>query len=423
MRSLLIAFLIVTSARADLAVAPQILAPKTPAEAWNVIRLSTDNVTRLIAEKRLYEVATQISLCSAPLRTLASSYTAPEHTTLVNDCTAQAAALINDIARASMAERAAATTTTFANLRTLIGQLRTAFDPAITAAEIYSCPQHPDQLGPEPGQTCPQCQTPLRIRRIPYSDIYCLPGPPSAVLTAKASSPLAPGTATTLTIQLKSPTGEPLIANDLIVTHGAAVRLLLVDPTLTDFHSVTAITTQPGEWTAPFTPTMPGPYRLWAHITPASTALPENPSADLGPEFAIPPITGDNGADMLSAAAHGLKFQIAFSGGTGGPPPAKQTRMARLQITDDKDQPVTTLQPLNLAFAHLTGIYADGQTILQLHPTGGDVLDDSFRAGPMLNFKIYLPQPGYLRLFCQIKLHDEIITVPFGINVKSESGL
>ena len=38
----------------------------------------------------------------------------------------------------------------------------------------------------------------------------------------------------------------------------------------------------------------------------------------------------------------------------------------------------------------------------------------------MLSFKTYFPKPGYLRIFCQIKLNDQVITVPFGINVKSD---
>ena len=424
LRHLLLATLLVTNARADLALAPQILAPKTPAEAWNVIRLATDNVARLIEEKRLFEVATQISLCSPALHTLASSYTAPENSKLLNESTAQAATIINDIARASMVEQLAPTATAFTKLRALLERLKTAFDPNVTVAEIYACPQHLNEITTDATLPCPQCKELRRIRRIPYSDIYAAPSKPSAVLSVRAKSPLIAETANEVTIQLKTPSSEPLKASDLIVTHNAAVRLLIVDPSLTDFHSLTtAATASPGEWTSPFTPRTAGPYRVWAHITPESTGLPEELSADLGTDFVIVPRTGDSGADMLSATANGLKFQIAFSGGTGGPPPAKQTRMALIKITDDKDQPVTTLQPLNQAFAHLTCVYADGDTLLQLHPAAGDILNETVRGGPMLSFKTYFPKPGYLRIFCQIKLNDRVVTVPFGINVKSESGL
>lgn len=424
LRHLLVTFLLVTSARADLAVAPQILAPKTPAEAWNVIRLATDNVARLIEEKRLAEVATQISLCSPSLRTLASSYVPTEHSKLLDDTTAQAVVVINDIARASMADQLIPTTADFTRLRALLDKLKAAFDPAVVAAEIFACPQHLDEITADAAAPCPQCQQHRRIRRIPYSDIYVIPGKPSAVLSLQTKSPLAAGTAGEVTLQLKTPAGQPLNASDLIVTHDAALRLLITDPSLTDFHSIApAATDQPGEWSVSFTPRTAGPYRVWAHITPVSTALPEELSADVGTGFTMLPRVGDSGADMLSATAAGLKFQIAFSGGTGGPPPARQTRMALIQITDDKNQPITTLQPLHQAFVHLTGIYADGQTLLQMHPTGGDILSESARGGPMLNFKTYLPKPGYLRLFCQIKLNDQVITVPFGINVKSESGL
>jgi hypothetical protein len=384
------------SARADLLVAPQILAPKTPAESWNVLRLATDNVARLISEKRLLEVPAQISLCSPALRTLASSYTAPEHSELLNASTARAAALINTIARTSMAEQP--TAQPFAQLRTLLDQLKPAFPADIVAAEIYTCPQHPEHLTTDPIQLCPTCKAKPRIRCIPYSDIY-ITGQPTTKLTLQGQI-----------VQLSTA--------DLIPTHNSSVRLLIIDPTFTDFRSLIATpTAKPDEWAIPIDLGTRS-YRLWAHLTPAATALAEHPHADLGPAFVPEALSPDRAADTLSTTLPGIKAQLAFSGGTGGPPSAQQICLARLQLTDDKDQPITTLQPHSQAFAHLTCIYADASELIQLHPTGGDILNESALGGPTLSFKTYFPRPGNVRVFCQIKLQGKILTLPFSINIK-----
>lgn len=59
------------SAPADVAVPQRIMQPRTVEEAWNVVRLVTANVDRLVREKRAQEVAPQISLISASLRLIA----------------------------------------------------------------------------------------------------------------------------------------------------------------------------------------------------------------------------------------------------------------------------------------------------------------------------------------------------------------
>jgi hypothetical protein len=388
MRSLLLVLLtLVITAHADLPVAPQILAPKTPAESWNVIRLATDNVARLLDEKRPLEVPAQIALCSPALRTLAGSYVAPEHSQLVDSGTAKAAALINEIARIAQAEKP--TAPAFAKLQAQLTELKTAYAPDIVSAEIHVCPQHPEHLTADPSQLCPTCQSKPRARRIPYSDIYVTPPvQPSATLILKDGVPQ-------LTPSL-----------DLLTVHGSTLRIIAIDPTLKDFR--TSIDSA-----------LTGPYRVWASYTPAATALVETAFTDTAP-FAPAERSPDDLADSLSTTVPGLKLQLAFSGGTGGPPPAKATRTALIKITTDTDEPVTDLQPHAQAFAHLTAISADCATLLQFHPTGPDVLLDTARAGPTLSFKTYFPRPGYHRLFCQIKRGDQIITAAFGINVGAE---
>ena len=70
----LVFFLVLTGAAiGDSPVPGSVLNPQTPAEAWNVIRLSTANVEQLIQEKRWPEIPVQISFCSPALRRLAEA--------------------------------------------------------------------------------------------------------------------------------------------------------------------------------------------------------------------------------------------------------------------------------------------------------------------------------------------------------------
>jgi hypothetical protein len=86
----------------------------------------------------------------------------------------------------------------------------------------------------------------------------------------------------------------------------------------------------------------------------------------------------------------------------------------RLAVTDASGQPVTRLEPFMQAFAHLTGFYDDGTTVLRLHPVGGDILREDLRGGPWLAFRIYPPKTGFIRFFCQVRVDGRLVTAPLG---------
>ena len=64
------------------------------------------------------------------------------------------------------------------------------------------------------------------------------------------------------------------------------------------------------------------------------------------------------------------------------------------------------------------GLFAGGETMLELHPQGGDVLDASLRYGPTLAFKFYPPQAGRIRLFCEVKVGGRVLTPAFVLSVE-----
>lgn len=403
--------------RADLPVAPQVLDPQTPAEAWNVIRLSTANVSRLLKEQRLDEVPQQIALCSPALRTLARFVSSAEQRQRVDTHTALAFRLVNDIAQAGMTRLQQSCESSFNRLQAELVELRPAFTPAEVDGEIHTCPQHPEMLTPQSGSLCRFCHGRLRVRRIPYTDLHATPEVSQAMLKLSAGK-VVTGAGLALEALVQTPEGRPLTGSSLISFHGAPLRLLVVDPALSDFHLLTPEpSTTPGLFTSTFIPKTSGPYRVWAEVVPEQTALPEHPWADLGGEFKVVDQSRHVFMDALSATAGGLQFQLGFSGGNGGAPHARQVSGMRLQITDSTGRPVTRLEPLMNAFAHLTGIHEDGKTVLRLHPAGGDILRDDLRGGPALSFKIYPPEPGFIRFFCQVKVDGRIITAPLGLHI------
>ena len=70
-----------------------------------------------------------------------------------------------------------------------------------------------------------------------------------------------------------------------------------------------------------------------------------------------------------------------------------------------------------MAFAHVAGFYEDGETMLELHPQGGDVMREDLRSGPSLAFKFYPPKAGRVRLFVEVKVGGRILTPSFWVTI------
>ena len=65
----------------------------------------------------------------------------------------------------------------------------------------------------------------------------------------------------------------------------------------------------------------------------------------------------------------------------------------------------------------LVGFYEDYQTVVHLHPAGGDVLNPDLRGGPTLGFILFAPRAGFIRLYCQVSIGGRLLFAPFNLNV------
>jgi hypothetical protein len=405
-------------ARADVPVPPKVLNPTSIEEAWNVVRLATTNVEQLLKEGRAVEVADQVALCSPALRLIARSPTPGFDQTRRDDQTMRAFRSVNLMARDSAVGNQAGVEAVFGEWKKCLQELALGFDSKVISGEIYHCLDHTDVISLRAGDACSQCQRSLHPRRIPYSFVYVEQKTPTVKVTARLDGAMAPGKKITGTLRIVDLKGEPVTRDDLIVTHTQHIHLILADQSLQDYHLTQATPSETaGDYTFSFTPKMDSLYHIWVAMVPCATGLQEYAKIDLG-ESKSEPESKEFETSMV-ASVDGCQFQLTIPSGSRSVATSKagQMQMLRLHVTDAQGKPVSLLEPFSNAFAHLTGIYEDQNTIFQLHPMGGDVINDQLRGGPDLSFKFYAPRSGNVKLFCTVRLDGKWITVPFAFTV------
>ena len=414
--SLICASVFFTGLHADPVIPGNVLDPKTAAEAWNVIRLSTTNVERLLQEGRLAEIAVQIAYCSPALRVLPQTAGSAENLQKVAPLSERALTLVNTLAKAAKDNNPGGAEAVYANLHQTLNAMAQHFDPKAVKADIYFCPMHPDFIAGAAATPCDKCGMHLLTRRIPYSFIYMKPGEPTLRLSAQASGPVEAGKKMEVKIKLNKADHSPVTHDDLLVMHTQPIHLLIEEPALGDYRHEHPVETEvPGEYAFSFTPQRSAPYRIWADLVPVTTGVQELPFTDLPSAGTAGSITDRD--DKFTAKMERLSFVLTLGGGNGEPLKANQARRMDIIVTDADGKPVTHLEPVMNAFAHLVGFYDDYRTVVHLHPTGGDVTDADARGGPGLSFMFFPPRAGFIRLYCQVSVAGRMFFAPFNVNV------
>lgn len=427
-----------TPLSADPPVPGNLLDPQSAVQAWNALRLATDNVAQLLQEKRLDEIAVQISFCSPALRALERFVPAPEMAAGVKANAAQALASVISVAGFAIQKNQSGAEESFRMLRDQLKETAHSFDPKIVAADVFFCPMHPETISERGGDACPKCGMILVPRRVPYSWIYVKPGVATIRLTAETDGPIVAGRKTEVKVHLvrpgkgSAPKDEPplppwmcgggvgpVAPKDLMVMHTQPVHLLIQDPSLSDYHHEHPLpTNNPGEYVFSFTPAKTSPYRIWADIVPMATGIQELPFVDLPCDGKAESVVEKS--ECLTSVVEGFVFSLAFAKSGPGSLVANQTCRLGISVRDLEGKPVTRLEPVMNAFAHLVGFYEDYQTVVHIHPTGGDILNPTFRGGPALGFLFYPPKPGFLRLYIQACVDGKMLFAPFSVSVSPQ---
>ena len=238
-------------------------------------------------------------------------------------------------------------------------------------------------------------------------------GQNTVVLKLSPALPLAVGQSTQVTAKLSRATDNaPITSDDLKVVHTKKIHLLVIDPSLTDYHHIhPEATVTAGEYTFDFTPLKAGAYRAWADVTPVATSIQEYVPADMG----VPSI-GNAEIDKTittHVTVDGYTFELAMD----APLKVGQATLATITVTKD-GKPVENLQPLLGAFAHVVGFNEDFHTVLHAHPLGAEPESESSRGGSKLEIHLQPEHTGFYKLFAQVRINDKIIFAPFCIEAK-----
>lgn len=224
---------------------------------------------------------------------------------------------------------------------------------------------------------------------------------PTVRLTVLPDTELVRGRPVKVLMKLTNIKTKSLLTDaDLETAHTQKIHVLIIDPTLSDYHHVHPVPTGTlGLYRFTFTPKFAGSYHVWADITPKTTKREEFDMAELGPHHG-----GDARAVVAdSVTVDGYHFELSFD----KPPVADGEPMGTILITHHS-HPVT-LSPIMGATAHIAAFFQDYRMVMHVHPMGDDTHKIMFHFAP--------DRAGFVKLFVQVNIGGKEITAPFGVRV------
>jgi hypothetical protein len=206
--------------------------------------------------------------------------------------------------------------------------------------------------------------------------------------------------------------GKPLSFDNLKESHTKKLHLLIVDPSLSDYHHIhPSADKKAGNFVFDFLPKKNDSYRVWADVIPVSTGKQEYVQTDIGK--AAPNKAVIDKTVSLVSIVEGYTFTLALDGELK----AESAVMGNIVITKN-GKSFTQLEPIMGAFAHVVGFNEDYKSIMHIHPMGKEPTSDAERGGPKLEFHIEPKKAGFTKLFAQVKIDGKEIFAPFGVTVK-----
>lgn len=208
-------------------------------------------------------------------------------------------------------------------------------------------------------------------------------------------------------------THEPVDPGMLRNVHDHPLHTMIVNDSLTDYHHIhPSFDSVTGLFTCNFTPNTPENYTAWHDYTLEGTSKASQCNNSLPKQTAMrmPPVIHHSN----EAAADGL--QVAME--CDPPLEAGKSSVLRVRVMDAGGQPVSNLEPIMGAFAHLAGFSRDNRHFIHTHPMGANP-DSSSKGGPVLEFHIEPAHAGPTKFFLQMKRNGREVTLPFGQLIKA----
>ena len=232
-------------------------------------------------------------------------------------------------------------------------------------------------------------------------------------LALEPATPFQVGKTTQVVVKLNAAAdGKPISFDGLKEAHTKKLHLLIVDPSLTDYHHIHPVAGKnAGEFVFDFTPKKNDSYRVWADVIPVATGKQEYVMADMG--SAAKEKATISKTTVMTSAVDGYNFTLALD----SEPKAGSAVMGNITITND-GKPFNQLEPVMGAFAHVVGFTEDYNSVLHIHPMGKEPTSDTGRGGPKLEFHIEPEKAGFVKLFAQVRISGKDVFAPFGVMVK-----
>ncbi|MDS4041766.1 MAG: hypothetical protein RKP20_11375 [Candidatus Competibacter sp.] len=237
-------------------------------------------------------------------------------------------------------------------------------------------------------------------------------GPATIDASIAPASGLKVGEPAIFTLSLVARDGKPITLADLQVAHTEKIHLLVVDPSLTDYHHEHPKPgSTPGTYTFAITPNKAGEYKVFADLLPVATNRQEYAVTRFVVAGTSAPVEKVTNRKTTVA---GYTFELKFE---EEPPAAGHPHKAWLTVTGPDGKPFAKLEPVMGAFAHLVGFGEDRAEIAHVHPLGQEPRTAAERGGPILEFQTDFATGGYQKLFAQVQIDGKSVFAPFGIDV------
>lgn len=220
-----------------------------------------------------------------------------------------------------------------------------------------------------------------------------------------------------VTFRLMTPDGRPLTDAELAIVHTRPLHTMIVDSSLRDYHHLHPIYDPERQcFVCQFTPNLQTSYTMWNDFTVKGEEAPTHLRLALDtmrgatlPARVIP---------SSEVEAEGIRVRIQSE----SPLRAGAATSLSLDIRGADGRPVTDLEPIMGAYAHLVAFSADGQHFLHTHPMGREPQSASERGTSPLYFHVTPETPGPVQFFLQIQRDGKILTLPFGQMVAQTQG-
>jgi hypothetical protein len=220
-----------------------------------------------------------------------------------------------------------------------------------------------------------------------------------------------PGVAQEVTLELLTSGGTPIAPHELAMTHTKKMHVMVVDPSLQDYHHVhPQADGLNGQYTFEFTPTRAGAYQVFTEIVPLRTRR-----QIIG--TGVIEVAGSASAMEFErntqSVVDGIRFDI-------GEVPEKLGTGSdyRFDLTVAAvDGGAVDLEDIMGAKGHMVAFDAAGKGFAHMHPIDSVLSSESERSGG-LAFLFNVPNPGWYRVFAQIQVEGREVFGHFDLEVE-----